>query len=413
MNLDHKLRCFAFAALSLTWSTGSAAQLGGTEGIVLPYQGTLYQDGAPVTGMVDFEFPIFNVATGGSACQVIAAPQTAVASGTFTAKLNLSDTCVRGLDVYLGTVVSGVTLPGRQRVYPGLGASTSGTGDFHVTGNLAAQEINAAALTTDLVDTVAVVSGTVDAESLEVTGPTVIRAGSTPTTSIEPGKVLVVTSVMGAGSQGDGGVEFRHDNLTQGVGIGYAGIYATGTNPSQPLHINSRGTDPLHLNTSASAPTLVGSQNLSVSGSSRYSRSLERLRVIAPFTTSRYRSYTAIPESTLLAYCGDGDGCTISFRMVNCGSAPQDRTAASRGPMHFDYGETVNGNQRAWRISNTDAAGLDGNGGVNHVIQFWDCYFTDAVYSQGSTAASDGGRGMGLLNTGNSYSAECQMIIDD
>jgi hypothetical protein len=39
-----------------------------------------------------------------------------------------------------------------------------------------------------------------------------------------------------------GGSEFRHSNQTQGVGIGYAGIYATGSNTDQNLYIISRGT---------------------------------------------------------------------------------------------------------------------------------------------------------------------------
>ena len=38
------------------------------------------------------------------------------------------------------------------------------------------------------------------------------------------------------------GAEFRHSNQSQGVGIGYAGIYATGYNTNQDLHIVSRGT---------------------------------------------------------------------------------------------------------------------------------------------------------------------------
>lgn len=37
------------------------------------------------------------------------------------------------------------------------------------------------------------------------------------------------------------GAEFRHSNGTQGVGIGYAGIYATGSNPNQNLSFKSKG----------------------------------------------------------------------------------------------------------------------------------------------------------------------------
>lgn len=40
----------------------------------------------------------------------------------------------------------------------------------------------------------------------------------------------------------DKGVEFRHSNETQGVGIGYNTIYATGSNDNQPLNLKPRGT---------------------------------------------------------------------------------------------------------------------------------------------------------------------------
>ena len=53
------------------------------------------------------------------------------------------------------------------------------------------------------------------------------------------GNGIYVTSGCAEYSNGS---EFRHSNQSQGVGIGYAGIYATGSNPNQDLHIVSRGT---------------------------------------------------------------------------------------------------------------------------------------------------------------------------
>jgi hypothetical protein len=51
-------------------------------------------------------------------------------------------------------------------------------------------------------------------------------------------KGLYVTGEFGAASDG---VEIRHSNATQGVGIGYAGLYATGSNPVQHLSLMPRG----------------------------------------------------------------------------------------------------------------------------------------------------------------------------
>jgi hypothetical protein len=53
------------------------------------------------------------------------------------------------------------------------------------------------------------------------------------------GNGIYVTSGCAEYSNGS---EFRHSNQSQGVGIGYAGIYATGSNTNQDLSIVSRGT---------------------------------------------------------------------------------------------------------------------------------------------------------------------------
>ena len=61
------------------------------------------------------------------------------------------------------------------------------------------------------------------------------RTGTHPTDV----KGLYVTGELAPASDG---VEFRHTNGTQGVGIGHCGIYATGSNLNQPLLLVPRGT---------------------------------------------------------------------------------------------------------------------------------------------------------------------------
>ena len=53
------------------------------------------------------------------------------------------------------------------------------------------------------------------------------------------GRALYVTGDFGEASNG---AEFRHTNGTQGVGIGYNSIYATGSNADQHLNLMPRGT---------------------------------------------------------------------------------------------------------------------------------------------------------------------------
>jgi hypothetical protein len=65
--------------------------------------------------------------------------------------------------------------------------------------------------------------------------------------------------VTAATSSGNSPIaEFRHDDLTQGVGIGSRSVYATGTAANQELSISSRGTSPLFLNADAGGGVVVG-----------------------------------------------------------------------------------------------------------------------------------------------------------
>lgn len=62
---------------------------------------------------------------------------------------------------------------------------------------------------------------------------------------------LYVTGTLAPGSAGSVGIEFRHDNGTQGIGFGYNTIYATGSNANQDLGMASRGTGNLLYTTNA------------------------------------------------------------------------------------------------------------------------------------------------------------------
>ena len=46
----------------------------------------------------------------------------------------------------------------------------------------------------------------------------------------------------GTTNSGRMGLYIRHDNDSQGISIGYAGIIANGTNPTQTLYIRSKST---------------------------------------------------------------------------------------------------------------------------------------------------------------------------
>ena len=73
------------------------------------------------------------------------------------------------------------------------------------------------------------------------------------------GAGLYVTSSSSATS--NGGIEVRHHNGTQGIGIGYAGIYATGSNSTQDLSIVARGSGKVKINSDldCSGNAVIGS----------------------------------------------------------------------------------------------------------------------------------------------------------
>lgn len=76
-----------------------------------------------------------------------------------------------------------------------------------------------------------------------------VLGGAARTGTHATSRALYVTGTFGANSTG---VEFRHDNGTQGIGFGYNTIYATGSNASQDIGLQALGaTGNLNFTTNA------------------------------------------------------------------------------------------------------------------------------------------------------------------
>ncbi len=119
------------------------AQLGGASGITIPYAGQLQLDGEPVSGSVTFIVEVFSDEATPDACFTSPGIITPVLAGAFSLVVTgVPEGCVADKEVYLGVQVDQgggpIALGGRQRVHPGLGALTSGGGDFAVAGSLKA-----------------------------------------------------------------------------------------------------------------------------------------------------------------------------------------------------------------------------------------------------------------------------------
>jgi|GEM_PF-4626122 len=104
-----------------------------------------------------------------------------------------------------------------------------------------------------------------------------VRSGTTDPGVYDDGKLVYISGEIGSGSSYDGGFEIRHWNNTQGVGIGYNTIYATGYAADQELFLKARGTKPVTvLNNNNTALQVVGN-----------SSSVPALQVYTSFTTNR------------------------------------------------------------------------------------------------------------------------------
>ncbi len=76
-----------------------------------------------------------------------------------------------------------------------------------------------------------------------------VRSGDHPSSV----KGLYITGDFGTDSDG---IEFRHNNGTQGIGFGYNTIYATGSNANQDLALKARGTGQVNVTSTLQADTL-------------------------------------------------------------------------------------------------------------------------------------------------------------
>jgi len=142
----------------------------------------------------------------------------------------------------------------------------------------------------------------------------------------------------------------------------------------------------------------------------------ERNATYSMFVGKNQRGSTKpIPNSVILAYCGDFDGCTLRLGMFDWDD--KGRVASRSGLFYYN---TTNRNWRSsmdwWQHSppnraHIDWAGQDANNVTNHVMQAWSCYLTDGEY-QNFKAPTDTAVGFGLLSW-SQYNAGCRLTITD
>jgi len=130
-------------------------------------------------------------------------------------------------------------------------------------------------------------------------------------------------------------------------------------------------------------------------------------------TTSKYLELDGIYSQSIYNICSDGDGCTVTLGMKDW-DTNQPGNIASRGPYKFFSG-SGGGVKSWWRVSDTDWSGKKYDDSVSHIIQAFDCFFTDAsLISSGNLY--DRGYNFGLYYARSSYytdNIKCILIIED
>lgn len=388
----------AFFALASAWVTAQGA---GSGAALIPYQGHLELHGVPVDGDIDVRIGLFqNSATANAACLA-----TAASCGLWTDAFSDVPVHNGSFSLMLGSQAAlNDNLFEYDTLYVGLAVAEAG-GTLVALGGLQRLASVPYAVRTER------------SPDLYVSGSVGVGTPSPGTKlHVENGTVRVRSTTNNPGTQIGA---FLSNNLAQGIGIAYDGIVAIGANTDQNLRLTPKGDGSVIVDgrlLEEAVQNLDGAETLYYKEGGRY---LARASYQA--TGSSVRRTVEIPESVLLSYCGDVDGCTVKMGMKNYHAGLSRSTSV--GPFAFYYGSTLEaGNVRHWRKSSdtrTNAEELleadDGDGTVRHVIKEFDCYFTDGFYSTNGTA-NDLSRGMGLLNYNASaglYTPECWLTIDD
>lgn len=189
-----------------------------------------------------------------------------------------------------------------------------------------------------------------------------------------------------------GGFEYNGFNLfhTNGTLVRQRVVTAVNTTPVSGQILGYNGT----TWAPTSANTIIEYNQINSGTVTTKTKVLKRYHIEA--TKASVTSTVPINHSILTELCQNPSGCSIVIGMRDWHNSFVGMTT-SRGPYRFFMSETSN----SWRLSDTDVDGIDGNASVTHVIQAWDCYFTDGTYTSG--ASNDSAVGFGLLNWNETY----------
>lgn len=331
--------------------TAAIAQTIDSDARVFPYAGYLEVDGAPANGAFDLNVGLFALPSGGVDCDTVSFTDVDVNAGQFQVLLdNVNNSCFGGGQLYLEIAVAaaGETLvvlnDGNRQIVGSVPHAASGS----PLGEMFGEAVRTKRLT--------------------------VQTDDTDNRSLANGMSLLVTGVMGSGLSDDGGVEFRHDNQTQGIGFGFNTIYASGSNDDQALNVVSRGVSPLTLNRAGGGDVNV-STSLNVTGDVTVGGTVtSALRAcpsgMSPFDSGSGRSRLCVVRQTSPTnWFNAASSCWSTYGAELC-TLSRMRIAASQGltPVVQHFLADRPDDDVASTVNNTNATNFDGFSNVTAVL---------------------------------------------
>ncbi|WP_164013170.1 tail fiber domain-containing protein [Pyxidicoccus trucidator] len=145
--------------------------------------------------------------------------------------------------------------------------------------------------------------------------------GNTRTGTHGSNRTLYVTGDFAA----DDGVEFRHSNGTQGVGLGHNTVYATGSNADQDLNLKARGAGSVRVTRGALVPTVgnaptAGIQFPSDPGGGSGDQAFIRYYVISGETTKLMIGCDNDPDDSIGLWQSGAERLTVINGRVGIGT---------------------------------------------------------------------------------------------
>jgi hypothetical protein len=209
-------------------------------------------------------------------------------------------------------------------------------------------------------------------------------------------------------------VDGKQANEFADTGHAHSALNAADGNPQSALVVDNNGNVGIGTTEFGAKLDVNGAiqyqaiKQVDLGSLTTYNVKVKRYHIEA--TKAQVRNTVPLDMAIVNELCKDEDGCAITLGMKDWENN-KPGVVASYGPYRLFMSQTSNW----WRRSSVSNGSFnDGNGSVNHILQTYDCYFTDGEYSNGT--GTDSSVQLGLLNFNATFTDPdmvCVLTIED